>query len=173
MLDDVDDLAFGDAADLIELKAAFALDVFGWFSGAKESVGNHRYGCDGGNAHPERYFQIGEYEKQRRLLRLTESSRTFSMAKAVRALHSGLTSQRDSTVRIPSHLDILPEGEAGGSYACAACTGLRNMPIPVTETSTVSFATSGPTPAGVPVEMTSPGSRVIMREIQRTRKAQG
>ena len=35
--------------------------------------------------------------------------------------------------------------------ACAGCTGLDNTPIPWTETSVVSPATSGPTPAGVPV----------------------
>src|SRR6202022_3907304 len=52
-------------------------------------------------------------------------------------------------------------------------TGLRNTPIPATLTSTTSPATSGPTPAGVPVAITSPGYRVIMREIQRTRNAQG
>ena len=40
-------------------------------------------------------------------------------------------------------------------------------------TSTVSPATSGPTPAGVPVAMTSPGIKVIMREIQPTRNPGG
>src|SRR5216684_1756008 len=57
--------------------------------------------------------------------------------------------------------------------AGAACTGLRNTPIPATLISTTLPATSGPTPAGVPVAITSPGQRVIMREIQRTRNAQG
>ena len=60
VLDDVDDLAFGDAADLIELKAALPLDVFGWFRGAKERIGDHRNGGDGGHSHTQRNFQIGE-----------------------------------------------------------------------------------------------------------------
>ena len=37
MLDDVDDLAFGDAADLIELKATLALDIFGGSVGRKKA----------------------------------------------------------------------------------------------------------------------------------------
>src|ERR1700682_3232579 len=53
-----------------------------------------------------------------------------------------------------------------------ACTGLRNTPIPATLTSTTSPATSGPTPAGVPVAITSPGYRGIIRDIQRTRNVQ-
>src|SRR5713101_6913659 len=56
---------------------------------------------------------------------------------------------------------------------CGGCTGLRNTPTPATLTSTVSPATNGPTPAGVPVAITSPGAKVIMREIQRTRNAGG
>jgi len=36
---------------------------------------------------------------------------------------------------------------------------LRNTPTPATLTSTVSPAASGPTPAGVPVAMTSPGNQ--------------
>ncbi len=60
MFDDVNNLTFGDAADLVELQAALALDVFGRFGGAKESVGHHRDGGDGGDSHTKRYFQIGE-----------------------------------------------------------------------------------------------------------------
>ena len=60
ILDEIDDLAFGDAADLIELKAALPLDVFGWFRGAKERIGDHRNGGDGGHSHTQRNFQIGE-----------------------------------------------------------------------------------------------------------------
>src|SRR5215469_7233876 len=55
----------------------------------------------------------------------------------------------------------------------AACTGLRNTPTPATETSTVSPPESVPTPAGVPVAITSPGIKVIIREIQRTRNSTG
>ena len=41
------------------------------------------------------------------------------------------------------------------------------MAMPLTLTSTVSPATIGPTPPGVPVAITSPGSRVITAVIQR------
>ena len=37
ILDDVDDLAFGDAADLIELKAALALEIFRGSVGRKNA----------------------------------------------------------------------------------------------------------------------------------------
>lgn len=46
-----------------------------------------------------------------------------------------------------------------------AATGLRNVPTPLTATSTTSPAASGPTPEGVPVAMTSPGKSVIICEI--------
>src|SRR2546425_13305723 len=62
---------------------------------------------------------------------------------------------------------------SGGNYPLGGCTAFRSVPIPSTETSTTSSATSGPTPAGVPVAITSPGTSVIMREIQRTRKGTG
>src|ERR1700722_1992551 len=60
VLDDVDDLAFGDAADLIELKATLTLEVFGWFRGPKERVGNNCDRGDGGHSHTQRNFQISE-----------------------------------------------------------------------------------------------------------------
>ena len=53
-----------------------------------------------------------------------------------------------------------------GFISHGATTGLRKVPTPSTTTSTTSPACRGPTPDGVPVEMTSPGSSVIMREIQ-------
>src|ERR1700739_103745 len=64
-------------------------------------------------------------------------------------------------------------GRAKRSQEAGACTGLCNTPIPETETSTLSPATIGPTPAGVPVAITSPGTRVIIREIQRIRNSTG
>src|SRR6516225_1437253 len=54
-----------------------------------------------------------------------------------------------------------------------ACTGLRNTPTPATETSTVSPPSRAPTPAGVPVAITSPGISVIIREIHRSRNSTG
>src|SRR5688572_32841763 len=44
-------------------------------------------------------------------------------------------------------------------------TGLASTPTPSTSISTVSPGAIGPTPAGVPVEMTSPGSSVITFEM--------
>ena len=42
-------------------------------------------------------------------------------------------------------------------------TGFVSVPMPSTVTETVCPATIGPTPAGVPVRMVSPGSRVMTR----------
>jgi len=58
---------------------------------------------------------------------------------------------------VKPHVSILPKQEEVDYCACGACTGLRNTPIPATLTSTASPATTGPTPAGVPVAITSPG----------------
>lgn len=62
--------------------------------------------------------------------------------------------------------DIIGPGEEfrRGFYSGAA-TGFRNVPTPLTATSTTSPAASGPTPEGVPVAMTSPGKSVITCEI--------
>lgn len=55
--------------------------------------------------------------------------------------------------------------ERTGSDHFLAVTGLVSVPIPETVTDTESPSTIGPTPAGVPVRMTSPGRRVITAEI--------
>ena len=47
------------------------------------------------------------------------------------------------------------------AYSHAFTTGLVRTPIDCTSTSTTSPSTIGPTPAGVPVRMTSPGNSVI------------
>ncbi len=59
-----------------------------------------------------------------------------------------------------------------GSYAAApgegaqrAVTGLVNVPMPSTVTATVWPGRIGPTPAGVPVRSTSPGSRVMAADM--------
>src|SRR6185312_14630925 len=52
-------------------------------------------------------------------------------------------------------------------------TGLLMEPMPSTETLTSSPATSGPTPAGVPVRTRSPGSKVITCEIKRKTTSTG
>ena len=43
--------------------------------------------------------------------------------------------------------------------------GLVNVPMPSISTLTVSPSTIGPTPAGVPVRITSPGSNVMMSDM--------
>src|SRR6478609_2310692 len=52
-------------------------------------------------------------------------------------------------------------------------TGLLMDPTPSTETVTSSPATSGPTPAGVPVRTRSPGSNVITCEMKRNTTSTG
>jgi len=47
-------------------------------------------------------------------------------------------------------------------------TGLANVPIPSMVTLTVSPSSMGPTPAGVPVRMMSPGNNVITAETHST-----
>src|SRR5207247_8068485 len=51
----------------------------------------------------------------------------------------------------------------------AATIGFDRTPIPAMSTSTESPGSIGPTPAGVPVMITSPGSRVITRETNDTK----
>src|SRR5262249_54396182 len=55
----------------------------------------------------------------------------------------------------------------------AFTTGLRNTPTPSTSISTVSPAWIGPTPSGVPVVTTSPGSRVIPAEMNARSRGTG
>src|SRR5580692_4942908 len=91
------------------------------------------------------------------------------------AAHSSLqhTKQRPSWGTRPTGVYFTETVAARRNYMCGACTGLRNTPTPSTLTSTTSPATSGPTPAGVPVAIKSPGLRVMTREIQRTRNDTG
>jgi hypothetical protein len=48
---ELDHLAFGNAADLIQVQATLALDVFGIFRRTKKGVGNHSDGGYGGATH--------------------------------------------------------------------------------------------------------------------------
>jgi len=57
-----------------------------------------------------------------------------------------------------------PEGAQPEVRAPSATTGFESTPTPPTSTSTMSPDASGPTPAGVPVSTTSPGSRVRNRD---------
>jgi anaerobic magnesium-protoporphyrin IX monomethyl ester cyclase len=55
--------------------------------------------------------------------------------------------------------------DARRSQRRSASTRLTRRPIPSIDTHTSSPGASGPTPSGVPVAMTSPGSRVMTREM--------
>ena len=62
------------------------------------------------------------------------------------------------------HRLLFSDGRYGHATGRASRTGLRRMPSPETSTSTASPAAKGPTPAGVPVRITSPGSSVNTAE---------
>ena len=56
-------------------------------------------------------------------------------------------------------------GRGGKAQRGSASTRLTSRPTPSIETHTSSPGASGPTPSGVPVAITSPGSRVMTREM--------
>src|SRR5262249_41645728 len=58
MLGKFHNLPFGDASNLIQVQASFALDVFGMFRGPKESISDHGNRRDRSNAHREDEFPI-------------------------------------------------------------------------------------------------------------------
>ena len=68
------------------------------------------------------------------------------------------TTTRTSTS--PRRRSVAERADAAAAAQRAARTGFDSVPRPETVTSTVSPSTMGPTPAGVPVRITSPGSRV-------------
>jgi hypothetical protein len=51
MLRKFDDLPFGDAPNLIQVQATFALSVFGMFRGSKESISDHGNRRDRSDTH--------------------------------------------------------------------------------------------------------------------------
>jgi hypothetical protein len=65
MLDEFDNLPFGDASNLIQVQAPLALGLFGIHGGAHEGIGNHGDGSDCGAAESEREFPIGQKRIQR------------------------------------------------------------------------------------------------------------
>src|ERR1700687_734900 len=165
--DELGDLAFRYAADLVQMKAAPAFDFFGIFRGAKKGVGDHGDGGNRGATHGEKEFPI-----IRHCIQGDGSAAVCRAVHALTSLGSGYLIHRSQPAQTP-RTQFYPSEMVRDYWARGACTGVRNRPIPATLTSATSPATSGPTPAGVPVAITSPGSSVIMREIQRTRKAQG
>jgi hypothetical protein len=58
MRDELDYLAFGDAADLIQMQAALALDFFGFLGGPKKGISNHGEGGKRGATHGEQQFPV-------------------------------------------------------------------------------------------------------------------
>ena len=65
ILDEVHDLAFGNAADLIEMEAALAFLGFGILGGAEKSVNNHGDGGDSCAPHDKHKLPIGKQCFQR------------------------------------------------------------------------------------------------------------
>lgn len=69
--------------------------------------------------------------------------------------------QRERVAHARRRIDRIAEGDQPGGFAHSSATGLARVPSPVMETFTSSPGCMAPTPAGVPVRMTSPGRRVI------------
>src|ERR1700675_4230971 len=65
MLGELDDLAFGNTADLIEMKTALAFRVLGLDGGTEKSIGEQDDGGDGGTSHGEHKSPISEQRFQR------------------------------------------------------------------------------------------------------------
>ena len=78
-----------------------------------------------------------------------------------------LSTTSGETPFLPNDSYLTETRQAMRSQEAGGCTGLCNTPMPEMETSTESPGVIGPTPAGVPVAIRSPGRSVIMREIQR------
>ena len=97
-------------------------------------------------------------ERRRRLARIADAEVVERSAAAQRrlALHVGLLLQISG--------ELAQEGIRQRLHP-AFTTGLRKTPTPSTSISTVSPAWMGPTPSGVPVVTTSPGSRVMPAEM--------
>src|SRR5215510_5461921 len=64
MLDQINNLAFGDTANLIEMKAALLFLLFGIQRRAEKRIDNHGDGGDGRPGHSEDKFPIGEQSFQ-------------------------------------------------------------------------------------------------------------
>src|SRR5712691_3468277 len=72
-----------------------------------------------------------------------------------------LGDSRVLTLRDLRRQDRRHEKKHGQLHRCSATTGFRSTPTPGISTSTMSPGASGPTPAGVPVAIRSPGSSVM------------
>ena len=169
ILEEVLDLALGNPADLIQMETALALFHFRVTLRAEKRVNNHGDGGESGATHGKRESPIGRHGFQRynSIDEIPGTAKNTSHGWATSNLTDGLQRSQAPLLR------ILAKSGPPVNHSRGGCTGLRNTPIPETLTSTVSPVTKGPTPAGVPVAMMSPGRSVIMREIQRTRKGTG
>jgi hypothetical protein len=65
LLDEVDDLALSDAANLIQMKAALAFLGFRVHGRAEKGVNNHGNGGKGRATHGQHEFPIGKQSFQR------------------------------------------------------------------------------------------------------------
>src|SRR5690606_38464724 len=83
------------------------------------------------------------------------------------AVDATQTLQRGDEPLFPA-TQIGPEADVDPLVHADSRTGLRRVPIPSMSTSTRSPACRRPTPGGVPVEIRSPGSRVMMCDMNET-----
>src|SRR5580704_5980568 len=150
MRDQLNNLTFGNAADLVQVQPALALDFLRIFRGTKKGVGDHADGGNSSTAHSQHEFPIRRYCIQREGSVICVGP-VVTTGQLKPSRYTGRFWLRNPTDA------ILPKEDDVDYCACGACTGLRNTPIPATLTSATSPATSGPTPAGVPVAIMSPG----------------
>ena len=81
-----------------------------------------------------------------------------------RQQRGGKTERQPERILAPQS-QRMPEPRPGRPTVHAEVTGLLSTPSPSISTDTTSPSAIGPTPAGVPVRMTSPGSRVVKEEM--------
>ena len=84
-----------------------------------------------------------------------------------RGRHRVADVDRSARCGFETDADGLLDGHGSRVYP-AAFTGFRSVPMPSISTSTTSPGSTAPTPAGVPVQITSPGSNVITRDTNDT-----
>src|SRR5580658_4714454 len=172
MFRQLDDLTLRNSPDLIQVQAPPALHVLGLFRRTKKSIGDHHDRRNGRAGHCQNKFPVCEQSFQLKIS--IGANKLCSEGHSLSDTVNLAARKKKAFRRIrPTGVYFTERVAPSRNYVCGACTGLRNTPTPLTLTSTTSPATSGPTPAGVPVAIKSPGKRVITREIQRTRNATG
>ena len=80
MLGQLDDLAFRDASDLVQVQTAAAFNVLGLFCRTKESVRNHRERDDGRACHRSDKLPVCEQRFQLAISNVAESLQNSTRA---------------------------------------------------------------------------------------------